>query len=164
MLQEVFVTKDVDALISAGARGHLKYSQVSTCQHKHHPCKVLVRAFVSDTTLNRTQHSGFFTLQRFRGGVLGGELLTLSRYPIITVRVPVPGVLACTACCASGLHLRVTGVDNRQVSKRSSKPACYRRILCPTVRQAMRPQSGMATSLRARASATCESTPLRVSW
>jgi hypothetical protein len=31
MLQEVFVTKDADALISAGARGHLKYSQVRTC-------------------------------------------------------------------------------------------------------------------------------------
>ena len=98
MLQEVFVTKDADALISAGARGHLKHSQVSTCQHKHHRCKVVVRRFVPDTTLNSTQHSGFFTLQRFRGGVLGGELLTLSRYPIVTVRVTVPGFLACTAC------------------------------------------------------------------
>ena len=101
MLQEVFVTKDADALISAGARGHLKYSQVNTCQHKHHRCKVAVRRCVPDTTLNRTQHSGFCTLQRFRGGVLGGELLTLSRYPIITVRVTVSGALLCTACCAS---------------------------------------------------------------
>jgi hypothetical protein len=40
-------------------------------------------------TINRLELSCplYATLQRFRGGVLGGELLTLSRYPIVTVRI-----------------------------------------------------------------------------
>lgn len=36
LLQEVFMHKDADALIAAGARGHLKYSQVPSDTLDHH--------------------------------------------------------------------------------------------------------------------------------
>lgn len=113
MLQEVFLRADADAIIAAAARGHLKYSQVQSTQHWQamsleqlpnamalRSANHSVRAYsLVACMLELTLCTSF--LQRFRGGVLGGELLTLSRYPIVMVSVTQTGCRACSRLSAS---------------------------------------------------------------
>ncbi len=56
----------------------------------------------ADTLISGGARGGLPYSQRFRGGILGGELVTLSRHPIIAVRFGGTGCQRSLTCCNDG--------------------------------------------------------------